>query len=682
LLAITVTGDVPPGLAVEIGANTVAVGGVPSVAGQYQLQINLRDVNGAALQGDFTIKVSPHSLSQFRSFNLFITDNETFSFSDAENVFFPVVISDNENFTFTNSLSVGALTVPVILWATPVAIYYGTALSGTQLDASSTVAGTFVYSPPSGTVLPVRVNTLSVVFTPADPTHYTTATASVLLTVSKTPQTITFPAFATQVALTSVGLTATASSGLAVTYASTTPTVCSVSGTTASSLISGSCSIVATQAGNGAYSAAFPVYRSFWVSHATQTITFPAIATPQVAVTSVGLTATASSSLAVTFTSTTPTVCSVSGTTASSLISGSCTIEATQVGNGAYGAATPVYRSFWVNHATQTITFPTIPAQVELTSLGLSATASSGLTVSFASTTPAICTVSGTTASLLTPGTCTIQATQAGGAVYSPAPTVNQSFAVTSATPQTITFPAIATQVALTSVGLTATASSGLTVHYASTTPTICSVAGTMASSLLSGNCIIQATQAGNTVYAAAPAISRAFWINHAPQTITFPAIATPQVALTGVNLTAAASSGLAVSYVSTTPTYCTVSGSTAMPILASETCTIEATQAGNGAYGPATPVSHSFWVNHATQTITFPTIPTQTGVSSLSLSATASSGLTVSFASVTPTVCTVAGTTASLLINGTCGIQATQAGNTVYGPAPLAGVSFTVVSP
>jgi hypothetical protein len=499
------------------------------------------------------------------------------------------------------------------------------------------------------------------------------------------PQTITFPAIPTpQVALTGVSLTATASSGLAVSYVSTTPTYCTVSGSTAMPILaSGACTIEATQAGNSNYLPATPVYHSFWVDHATQTITFPAIAT-QVALTSVGLTATAASGLAVTYASTTPTICTVAGTTASTLISGNCIIQATQAGNGVYGPAPAVNLAFWVNHAAQTITFPAIPTpQVVLTSVGLTATASSGLTVNFASTTPTICSVSGTTASSLLSGSCTIQATQTGNSAYGPAPAVNRSFTVTGEA-QTITFPTIATQTALTSVGLTATASSGLAVTYASTTPTICSVAGTTASSLISGDCIIQATQPGNTVYAAAPAVSRAFWVNHATQTITFPAIATPQIALTGVNLTATASSGLAVSYVSTTPTYCTVSGSTAMPILASGTCTIEATQAGNSAYGPATPVSHSFWVNHATQTITFPNPGPQTGVSSLSLSATATSGLAVSFASTTPTVCTVAAsaTTASLLIGGTCTIQATQTGNGIYGPAPAVSQSFTVSAP
>jgi sugar lactone lactonase YvrE len=501
--------------------------------------------------------------------------------------------------------------------------------------------------------------------------------------VNHASQTIAFPAIAPQPALTSVSLTATASSGLAVSYVSTTPAYCTVSGSTVMPILaSGTCTIEATQAGNAAYAAATPVYRGFWVNHAAQTITFPFIAN-HVVLTSATLAATASSGLAVSYTSLTPSVCSVSGATASLPFSGICTIQATQAGNTVYGPAPAINRSFTVTGSTpQTITFPPIATEVALTSVGLSATASSGLTVSYISTTSTICSVSGATASSLTSGMCGIAATQTGNGIYSAAATVYSSFWVNHAT-QTITFPAIATpQVAATSVGLTATASSGLTVAYASTTPTICGVSGATASSLISGICTIQATQAGNGVYAAASAVSRAFWINHATQTITFPAIATPQVALTSVNLTATVSSGLAVSYVSTTPTYCMVSGSTVMPILASGTCTIEAIQPGSGAYGPATPISHSFWVNHATQTITFPTIPTQTGVSSLSLSATASSGLTVSFASVTPTVCTVSGTTTSLLSNGTCGIQATQAGNAVYGPAPQITVGFTVTSP
>jgi hypothetical protein len=80
---------------------------------------------------------------------------------------------------------------PTISWPTPGAITYGTALDGTQLDATASVPGTFVYSPAAGTVLAVGTQTLSVTFTPTDATDYTTATASVTLTVNATSQTIT-----------------------------------------------------------------------------------------------------------------------------------------------------------------------------------------------------------------------------------------------------------------------------------------------------------------------------------------------------------------------------------------------------------------------------------------------------------------------------------------------------------
>ena len=72
---------------------------------------------------------------------------------------------------------------PPITWATPAPIVYGTPLSGAQLDATSTLAGAFTYSPDAGAVLAVGQQTLQTTFTPADTTDYTTGTASVTLTV-------------------------------------------------------------------------------------------------------------------------------------------------------------------------------------------------------------------------------------------------------------------------------------------------------------------------------------------------------------------------------------------------------------------------------------------------------------------------------------------------------------------
>jgi hypothetical protein len=79
-------------------------------------------------------------------------------------------------------------TTPVITWATPAPITAGTPLGAGQLNATATVAGTFVYSPVAGTVLPAGNATLTVTFTPADLTRYTTATASRGLVVNpRTP---------------------------------------------------------------------------------------------------------------------------------------------------------------------------------------------------------------------------------------------------------------------------------------------------------------------------------------------------------------------------------------------------------------------------------------------------------------------------------------------------------------
>ena len=75
---------------------------------------------------------------------------------------------------------------PTISWAAPAAIIYGTALSGTQLNATSGgVAGTFIYSPASGTVLGAGTQTLSVTFTPTDSTDCNSATGTTTLTVNK-----------------------------------------------------------------------------------------------------------------------------------------------------------------------------------------------------------------------------------------------------------------------------------------------------------------------------------------------------------------------------------------------------------------------------------------------------------------------------------------------------------------
>lgn len=111
--------------------------------------------------------------------------------------FTPTDATDYNTAATTVSLTVNKAT-PVITWATPAAIAYGTVLSATQLDATASVPGTFAYTPLSGTVLAAGSQTLSATFTPTDATDYNTAAATVSLTVSNNATPISRLVFATQ----------------------------------------------------------------------------------------------------------------------------------------------------------------------------------------------------------------------------------------------------------------------------------------------------------------------------------------------------------------------------------------------------------------------------------------------------------------------------------------------------
>jgi|SRR5271157_444934 len=82
---------------------------------------------------------------------------------------------------------------PTIAWSTPDPIAYGTPLSATQLNATASVEGEFVYAPAVGYVFAAGTHTLWVIFTPTDTTKYTTAQADVSLTVTRATPTITWP---------------------------------------------------------------------------------------------------------------------------------------------------------------------------------------------------------------------------------------------------------------------------------------------------------------------------------------------------------------------------------------------------------------------------------------------------------------------------------------------------------
>jgi hypothetical protein len=110
---------------------------------------------------------------------------------------------------------------PTITWLAQAAITYGTALSGTQLDVTADVSGSFAYTPNGGIVLSAGPQTLSVTFTPSDVTKYTTSSAHVKLTINKAIPTMNWAtpaAIAYGTALSGTQLNATASVPGTLTY--------------------------------------------------------------------------------------------------------------------------------------------------------------------------------------------------------------------------------------------------------------------------------------------------------------------------------------------------------------------------------------------------------------------------------------------------------------------------------
>jgi hypothetical protein len=152
------------------------------------------------------------------------------------------------------------------------------------------------------------------------------------------------------------------------------------------------------------------------------------------------LKATASSGGPVTFSSNTPDTCSVSGTTLSLLKAGECSVTASQAGANGYAPAS-TRQLFVIPKIKQFLVFRNPGAQpLDSTPLQLTATSSvAGKTVTFASSTPSVCTVSGTTLTKVGNGICTVTATQAGDDYYASIDAV-KNIPIGTATSPTLTF--------------------------------------------------------------------------------------------------------------------------------------------------------------------------------------------------------------------------------------------------
>jgi hypothetical protein len=125
--------------------------------------------------------------------------------------------------------------------------------------------------------------------------------------------------------------------------------------------------------------------------------------------------------------------CSVSGSTLTYTTAGTCVVAVTRTSDTNYLARTDVV-SFSIGLASQTITFGSLSAKsYSAETFTVSATSSASLTVVFTSASQSVCTTSGTSGStitLLSVGTCVINANQIGDSNISAASQVSQNFTV------------------------------------------------------------------------------------------------------------------------------------------------------------------------------------------------------------------------------------------------------------
>ncbi|WP_354090132.1 IPT/TIG domain-containing protein [Brevundimonas faecalis] len=288
------------------------------------------------------------------------------------------------------------------------------------------------------------------------------------------------------------------------------------------------------------------------------------------------------------------------------------TINVSDNSAAAAGSAFTASQSYSITivKAAQTINFgPLSNVSLSASPVSVLATADSGLTVGFTSSTTGVCTVSGGSVTLLDLGVCTINADQAGDAAYEVAPTVTQSFTVT---PATLTINSAAAAGLQVGVGYSQanTAAGGLT-PYTYSLSAGAFVPGTSvdtATGVVSGT----PTVAGSFSYIVRVTDGQPLFadtgvttvnIARGNQTISFTSTAPVGASVGGgaYNVTATASSGLTPTVLidASAAAVCSISGGS-VTFQSMGTCVINANQAGDPNWNAASQVQQSFSVGAA----------------------------------------------------------------------------------
>jgi len=245
---------------------------------------------------------------------------------------------------------------------------------------------------------------------------------------------------------------------------------------------------------------------------------------------------------------------------------------------------------------------------------------------------------------------------------------------------QAITFTSTPPSDAVVGATYTVTATGGASGNAITfSTTSVCTVSGSTVSFVGVGKCVVDANQASNADYLAAPEVQQTISIGKAPQTIIFTS-RPPSDATVGATYTVTATGGASGQPVTLgTNSVCTLSGSTVRFNKVGK-CVIDANQAGDADYLAAIQVQQTIAVGKGPQTITFTSKAPSDAAVGATYAVTANggaSGQPVTFS--TTSMCTVSGSKVHFIGVGTCVIEANQAGDTDYLAADQTSQSFTV---
>jgi len=445
--------------------------------------------------------------------------------------------------------------------------YDGAGKAATVTTSPPDLAGvTMTYD--GAATLPVNVGSYAVVASLSNP-NYTAANATGTLTINAANQTISFGELADKTyGNAPFQVSATASSGLAVSFSASGN--CTIAGATVTIIGAGSCTVTASQAGGGNYSAASPVDRTFSIAKAPATISLSGLSKtytgqPQSATASTSPTGLEGVTITYNGSATAPTN------------AGSYAVVAS-LDNPNYSAA----------DATGTLVIAKAPATISLGSL--SATYDGSPKAATATTSPAglgviTITYNGSATAPTNAGSYAVVASLSNPNYEAPNATgtlvINKALA-------TITLAGLSHTYNGTQKAATATTNpSGLTVDITYSAPPINAGSYTVTATIDDAN--YQGSANGTLVIA------------KAGQTISFGALANKTYGDAAFGVSATTSSGLAVTF--SASGNCSVASST-VTITGAGSCTITASQAGDNNYNPAASVARTFSIAKAAATV------------------------------------------------------------------------------